>query len=1135
MPAGSFTLSGKVRTDAPVEGIAILSVKGLDAQWKPTFEEKIYVIDRGVARGQWVPFSKEVVVPDGIKRLEIILTVVEGSGSFWLDDLKLDDSTFTAQTVSTAAAPSQPSATGSADASASGSGASQQTGLPSQVELSNGNMSEGEGTVRDWGQMWQAKGAAATAPASHHRDTEIYLSEPASLRFDVPPGGKPAAIRTQLANEKDGLPAGEFTLSGIARTDAPGEGIAILAVKGLDAQWKPTFEERVLVIDRAVPRGEWVPFSQKVVIPAGMKRLEVILTVVEGSGSFWMDDLKLEDSTFTASASPSNPSNPAAAAARVQFPLTAFDDKVAVGKTPEQLGWSDSVWQPATNAIRIQEVEGRPVLEADVDARTELVFRNETPLEAGKVYRINMLARVVGQVEAIELLTRKRINPFTKHGSDSFEPRREWTEYSTQFKSENSDDRVISIIDLKGMGTFQLASMQIEELDGFDVPVASGEPRGELLVNGKFGLGDYGWAYDLPSHGDDRERYWGASPEARPGIVPHNGGFAFDFKEKFFGFLTATEMLELRYGQTYKLRVEGEAADGDLFAWIGIPSQQLSIHKKIPLRFKDGVAEAEYHHQPPNVGTLSERPQQYYLRVEHFGKTPAQVSAISFTEGETDPAARPQAGVKIRGMADPLRATAYPDEELRADIRATDLPAGSEGVLLLRDARGETVKEVPFQLKQGDEYLLAEVQLPTLPLSWYETVLQVDGKEISQYRDQFAVVERPSADQAPGGFTGVHLLSVDPRQAPHMAGLGIRSARCFEFNWSQIEGEPGEFNFPQKKFDSYIAAGIDPLMILNGTPRWISSAPEAIRTKPGRGSRWWTYPPTELGPWRAFIRKMVAHTGDQVKDFQIWNEPNDYFLKVAPDSSTTVEDAYVELAKAADEVISAMDVDPKLVVGETAGQAREFFEKTANLGLFDYGNVLSYHAYGESQSGSQGASAFAPAVAFYRELMKTKGKDLPIWDTESGFNVPAGGAGYTDSLQLLKGMIARKAAGISRYYIYSGNPRDFPGQKNFHMILGFDNRPLVTAPMIAYFNKLVANAALENDRSDPEKGLQLYEFRSEKGERILAGWLNADTEESVDVEGFTASQGYDSFGNALAETDGTIRLNPTVRYFVEKK
>jgi polysaccharide biosynthesis protein PslG len=372
--------------------------------------------------------------------------------------------------------------------------------------------------------------------------------------------------------------------------------------------------------------------------------------------------------------------------------------------------------------------------------------------------------------------------------------------------------------------------------------------------------------------------------------------------------------------------------------------------------------------------------------------------------------------------------------------------------------------------------------------------------------------------------------------------VGIQSQRLhppLNTKWWAVEPEKGRWTFADDIIDEPIAAGMSVLGMLDGTAKYASTAPAAKLAAKPWPDNWGVYPPKDEADWRNYVRVMVRRYQDRIREWEIWNEPdNSAFLGVNPavQGDTSREEIYVGLLKAASEEIRAIDPGIKIVAGvATAGAAKRFLLKSIDLGLLDYCDVISFHGYGRAQRvADRGADAFSDVLGDLRAAMQKHGKTVPIWDTESSAgSLPAGRAGIGNSELELKGILARRAAGISRLYLYNGFKKTHPLNEDWRMLWGFNGRPLPVQALIAANRHVMADTAFVASLGDETKGMHVFLFES-AGRRVLAGWVSG-----VDDAVFAAPPTIRS-GRILSQTgvdvggfqDGRLPLVSSVRYFI---
>ena len=998
--------------------------------------------------------------------------------------------------------------------------------------------------ISAWRDIWRSN--AAGPNASFEYDQNVFASKPASLRLDAPEGAGAASVRSWLLGGES-LPKGRFTVRGKIRGMGTGM-FATVSIFGRNFQWGKGMEARAALLEPQSPQGQWIDFEKEVDIPAGIRRIELVLSVVQGYGSVWLDDLSFDGvaSDVTPQGHPSSGSTEVyKTSGATPYAGDSFTNDLSKHKSWREAGWSEP-WNHSNHMRLDRDDEGRQILVVDVNVASGADIKKlpgvdrELRVRAGKVYRIEFEAKAVGQVEFVLLHFRQSPAPHRWHGTDTFPVIREWTRFETQIKPRINDDQTGLFFEFRGIGEYQFRSVKVTEMDDYDVSfLGSNTPnaRGELLKNPGFRFGSAGWFYNVPEWGKHGDTYYSDTHDRQRFFEDDDRNTGFRSPKGMFGFLSHTGFLKLEFGRSYRIRVLGEGADGDVFSWIERPRQHLGPVEKNQLVFRDGMAEVIYTHSLPPNGTLSIRPQNYFFLVEHKGNAPLEIRGVSVVElddtGTPPPQSKPRGSVVISGLSGPLDNLAMIGQPLKADIKIEGLPDGRKSKLILVDGRGDQAGVFPLNLRLlAKGVASASVDLTALPVGWYEASLEIDQGEINAVKARFTILPPVSAKLTDKAMLGMHIDKHDPRQQPYLALLGTRVARSFQFAWTLLEPKKGEYNFPMYRLDRYLNAGIDPMIILNGSPHWASSAPEKLLENRDPSAGWGSYPPKDMEDWRKFVSKTATLLKGKVSTYQIWNEPNGYFLKVNPEKGKSLEEAYVELVRVAYEAIKKVDPDAVVVAGATAGTAFGFTERCFALGMLDFCDVFSYHPYGTENS--SGAVNFAVHVNQYRSLMKKYGEIKPIWDCESGYNIADGLDGFSDAVKLIQGLVGREAAGIERYYVYTSGPRLFPGQTNFHMVTGFADEPLVSTPMLAVYDRLLGDARFVESLDRETDGVRLYLFENPEGQKILVGWYLGG-KEAVEIEYAQSDdmKALDIFGNpATGIKNGQLQLVSEPRYFI---
>jgi hypothetical protein len=192
--------------------------------------------------------------------------------------------------------------------------------------------------------------------------------------------------------------------------------------------------------------------------------------------------------------------------------------------------------------------------------------------------------------------------------------------------------------------------------------------------------------------------------------------------------------------------------------------------------------------------------------------------------------------------------------------------------------------------------------------------------------------------------------------------LGINFVRT-GFIWRDIQPEPRRWQWA--KFDSVVLSARERSVHLLG----VVHAPPP-----------WAFPAHEhLNEWAAFLDSVIAHYGEYVTDWEIWNEPNidKFWPKTAP------VERYFDLVKRSYQIIKQKRPQATVLLGGMANQpsAFIFWERLAALGAADYCDGVAYHPYGVV------GEELVPILQKIRGIFSAShSSPKPIWITEYGWS-----------------------------------------------------------------------------------------------------------------------------------------------------
>jgi len=180
-------------------------------------------------------------------------------------------------------------------------------------------------------------------------------------------------------------------------------------------------------------------------------------------------------------------------------------------------------------------------------------------------------------------------------------------------------------------------------------------------------------------------------------------------------------------------------------------------------------------------------------------------------------------------------------------------------------------------------------------------------------------------------------------------------------SWNVIESKPGQFNW--EAFDSLCNAAkhnnINLLITIPYTPRWAAVPP--YHQHGGN---------PEPEAWKAYLRTLLARHGQQIKYYEVWNEPD------TPYHWAGGAKAYYQHLQDSFKVIKLLDANAKVLHGGLTSSEhlwRPFMEELLDRGGGKYFDIYSFH-YGDGKFAQK-----------HRDLLKKHNHKQPLWNTEHGF------------------------------------------------------------------------------------------------------------------------------------------------------
>ncbi len=221
-----------------------------------------------------------------------------------------------------------------------------------------------------------------------------------------------------------------------------------------------------------------------------------------------------------------------------------------------------------------------------------------------------------------------------------------------------------------------------------------------------------------------------------------------------------------------------------------------------------------------------------------------------------------------------------------------------------------------------------------------------------------------------------------------------------EFDWDQIEPQPGTFDF--SRYDQFMLvsaqAGVHVLPILLETPSWAGAAWNTIPADPSAYATFVEAVVARYGPHGSFWTQHPTLAGYAIQTFEIWNEP--YYSN--GNDGDYDPGAYARLVRAA--AIAGRQADPaahfllaadnqsQLVNGNWVWWIDALYQAVPDLN--NYFDGVAVHPYGDDLTS---LSFPTPGLAYngYEQIQRVQSieqefanhgaSNKPLWITEIGW------------------------------------------------------------------------------------------------------------------------------------------------------
>lgn len=372
--------------------------------------------------------------------------------------------------------------------------------------------------------------------------------------------------------------------------------------------------------------------------------------------------------------------------------------------------------------------------------------------------------------------------------------------------------------------------------------------------------------------------------------------------------------------------------------------------------------------------------------------------------------------------------------------------------------------KAPLQFAEAEFEMRAEDQQPCRALAYWLNPPETKGD----------TQLRPESPFGMGVYLCRYSFEDMETVAQRAQEAGVKWSRE-DFGWERIEPRPGQFNweYPDRLLDCARRHGITVYPILAYFPSWSKG-----------------YTTEGIDQYVQFLRAVVTRYHGQLKQWEIWNEPNIFFWQ-------GTKEQYAELLTKSYRAIKEIDPEAQVLGLSTSGIDYEYIQwMLQHQTPFD---VLTIHPY---RTGFDDAEFIADLKKASDLVRMPDGKRRPVWLTELGW------ATHTEHPYMKQDFKANpqrtQAELIARVYlsaIASGvEPRTFwydfrnDGADPYYFehnlgILRHDNRP--KAAFVAYrtMTSLLTGLGYQSP-VEASPGILAYRFVDprQSGRNVIAAW-----------------------------------------------
>lgn len=293
---------------------------------------------------------------------------------------------------------------------------------------------------------------------------------------------------------------------------------------------------------------------------------------------------------------------------------------------------------------------------------------------------------------------------------------------------------------------------------------------------------------------------------------------------------------------------------------------------------------------------------------------------------------------------------------------------------------------------------------------------------------------------------GVH-VSADSAMVAVAKRLGFNWVRSFQMGWVDVQPKKGA-PYDWSKLDDlvrwYKENHLAVLGIYGHPPNWANMT-AVTNQKTGWRDRTHAVNDDHIDAWADYAATMSKRYEDTIKTYETWNEPflASFFTDGKREDGTFIHsqpERLYRMTKAVYERLKKDDIKVQLAwnIGPHYTEEAKFDHECAEIGMFNYIDLVAYHSYERSLGGYPG-DRYEDMIEITKAFLTKYGHpNMPIWNSEGG---PGGGHTHnilsTMPIANMTGLEERYsqytirawnsmlANGVAKYFLYHLNNGGF--------------------------------------------------------------------------------------------------------------